>query len=143
MLMFFAFVHFSYAEADIVVSDAWVREVPPGATVSAAYMTLVNRGDQIDKLTGISSGAAENVELHISKVDDNGVAKMERVYMLELPVGETVLLKPGGMHLMLIGLKGPLSDTVTINFSFEESGDIKVEVPVKSSKDSGEVHHHH
>lgn len=137
------FIQFALAEDNIIISDAWIREVPPGVTVSAAYMTLNNRGNQADKLTAITSDATENVELHISSVNEKGVAKMERIKALEIPAGESVELKPGGMHLMLIGLKGPLEDSVTINFSFEGSGDIRVEVPVKKTKDSGEVHHHH
>ena len=144
LLMFFAFVNVSYAEDGVVIRDAWVREVPPGASVSAAYMTIENKGGQVDKLTAISSDAAENVEIHMSNVDENGVAKMERIKILELSAGESLELKPGGMHVMLIGLKESLvgREYVTINFNFDKSGDIKIKVPVKSVKSSGEHHHH-
>ncbi len=144
LLMFLAFAPFSYAEGDIVVRDAWVREVPPGASVSAAYMTIENKGSQVDKLTALSSDAAENVEIHMSNVDENGIAKMERIKTLELPAGESLELKPGGMHVMLIGLKESLIgiESVTMNLSFEKAGDMLIKVPVKSMKSSGEVHHH-
>ncbi len=144
LLVLFTFTQLSFARDSIVISDAWVREVPPGATVSAAYMTIQNKADRMDKLTSISSDAAGVVELHLSKVDDNGVATMERVQVLELPANDKVELKPGGMHLMLIGLKEPLvgKDSVIINMDFENSETLRIEVPVKSLKDSDGTHHH-
>ena len=144
LILFLAFVPLSLAQTNIVITDAWVREVPPGAQVSAAYLVLENKADQTDKLTAVSSDAAKDVELHNSKVDKDGVATMERVYTLEIPKGEVVELKPGGMHLMLIGLKEPLvgKDSIILNLTFEKSGNVVVEVPVKDLKNSGEHHHH-
>lgn len=145
LVLFLSLVHFSYSEADIVITDAWVREVPTEATVSAAYLTIENKGDMADKLMAISSDAAENVEIHMSSVDKKGVAKMEMIKILELPAGEKVELKPGGMHFMLIGLKEPLvgKEKVNLILSFEKAEEINIQVPVKSIKNSGEDHHHH
>jgi copper(I)-binding protein len=80
----------------------------------------------------------------MSKVDEDGVATMEMIKILDLPGGEAVELKPGGMHIMLIGLKESLvgKDRVKLNLNFEKSGVVKVEVPVKSTKNSGSGHHH-
>ena len=145
LVLLLSLVHFSYAEGDVVITDAWVREVPPGATVSAAYLTIENRGDMADKLMTVSSDAAENVEVHMSSVDEKGVAKMEMIKILELPPGEKVELKPGGMHFMLIGLKEPLvgKENVNLILSFDKAEEINIQVPVKSMKNSGEDHHHH
>ncbi len=144
LLLFFVIAQRSFAGDGVVISDAWVREVPPGATVSAGYMTIQNKANSDDKLTLISSDAAEAVELHRSSVDDNGVATMERVQVLDLSVDEIVELKPGGMHLMLIGLKESLvgKESVIINLNFVNSGTVRVEAPVKNLKDSDATHHH-
>ncbi len=144
LVLFLSLVHFSYAEAEVFITDAWVREVPPVATVSAAYLTIENKGDMADKLMAISSDAAENVEIHMSSVDENGLAKMEMIKILELPSGEKVELKPGGMHFMLIGLKEPLvrKESVNLILSFEKAKEINIQVPIKSMKNSGEAYHH-
>lgn len=144
-ILYLILAPFTIAEDKIAITDAWVREVPPGSSVSAAYLTIKNTGSEADKLNAISSDAAENVEIHRSSVDGQGVAKMEMIKVLELPAGEKVELKPGGMHLMLIGLKESLvgKDKITLILDFDESDNVSIEVPVKSSKDSGEVHHHH
>jgi len=144
LILFLALFQFSYAEDNIVISDAWVREVPPGTSVSALYMTIENKGNQDDKLTTMSSDVAESTELHISKVDENGVATMEMIKILDLPSGEAVELKPGGMHVMLIGLKESLvgKDSVRINLNFEKSGDVQIEAPVKNVRNPASGHHH-
>lgn len=144
IILIFALVQFSYAEDNIVISDAWVREAPPGTSVSAGYMTILNNGMEDDKLIGMSCDIAESTELHISKVDENGVATMEMIKILELPEGESVELNPGGMHIMLIGLKESLvgKDSIVLNLNFEKSGNVKVEVPVKSGRNPAGRHHH-
>lgn len=144
LILIFALVQFSYAEDNIVISDAWVREVPPGTSVSAGYMTILNNGMEDDKLIGMSCDIAESTELHMSNVDENGVATMEMIKILDLPEGESVELNPGGMHIMLIGLKESLvgKDSIELNLNFEKSGDVKVEVPVKSGRNPAGRHHH-
>jgi periplasmic copper chaperone A len=144
LILFFALAQFSFAQDNIVISDAWVREVPPGTSMSAGYMTIENKATNDDKLIGISSDVAESAELHISKVDENGVATMEMIKILDLPSGEAIELKPGGMHIMLIGLKESLvgKDSVKLNLNFEKSGEVKVEAPVKSSGSPAGRHHH-
>lgn len=144
LIIFFALVQFSYAEDNIAISGAWVREVPPGTSVSAGYLTIENKGKHDDKLISLSSDIAETTELHISKVDENGVATMEMIEILELPEGESVELKPGGMHIMLIGIKESLvgKDSVKLKLNFEESGDVTVEAPVKSPRSPAGGHHH-
>lgn len=144
LILFFALAQFSNAQDNIVISNAWVRGVPPGSSVSAVYMTIENKGGEDDRLTGMSSDVAESAELHISKVSEGGVSTMERIKTLNIPSGKTAELKPGGMHVMLIGLKESLAgkEYVTLNMNFEKSGVIKIEVPVKSAVDGGGMHHH-
>lgn len=143
-ILFFALAQFSYAEDQIEINDAWVREVPPGSSVSAVYMTIENKGEN-DNLVGLSSEIAETAELHTSKVDDNGVATMEMIKVLEIPSDGSVKLEPGGMHIMLIGLKESLvgKEAVNIKLEFDKAGIVVVEVPVKKSGQMDHQHHHH
>ncbi|MCL4244262.1 MAG: copper chaperone PCu(A)C [Candidatus Dadabacteria bacterium] len=144
-LALFAF-SYSNAEDTITVTDAWVREVPPASTITAAYMKIGNNGGEDDKLTGASSTAAETVEIHLSSVDDKGVAKMEKVDGVKVPADGAAELKPGSYHIMLIGLKEPLTDkeNVEIVLDFENAGKITVNAPVKGmDKQSQGDHSHH
>lgn len=140
-ILFLALGQFVYAEDQIVINDAWVREVPPGSSVSAVYLTIKNKGED-DNLVGLSSEIAESAELHTSKVDENGVATMEMIKVLDIPSDNTVKLEPGGMHIMLIGIKESLvgKETVNLKLVFDKAGVVTIEVPVKKS---GQMDHHH
>ena len=144
-LALFAF-SYSNAEDTITVEDAWVREVPPASTITAAYMKIANNGTEDDKITGASSTAAETTEIHLSSVDDKGVAKMEKVDEVAVTAGETVEFKPGSYHFMIIGLKEPLKagENVEIVLDFENAGKVTVNAPVKGmDMQSHEEHSHH
>ena len=118
---------------DITVSDAYARASSPVAKSGAAFMTLRNAGDTDDRLVGVSSEAAAKVELHTHKDDGNGVMQMLHVEEgFVVPAGGMHMLERGGDHVMLMGLTGPMSqgDTVTLTLTFENAGDMVVDVPV-------------
>lgn len=142
-IIFFALAQFSYAGDFIKIDNFWVRDVPPGSSVSAVYMTINNNGED-DRLLAISSDISENAELHTSMVNENDVASMELMKVLDIPSGETVELKPGGMHIMLIGLKESLVDKKSVNLelTFEKAGLIDIEIPVKRSNHETHIHNH-
>lgn len=94
------------AEAGLRVEQAWARPTPPGAKVGGVYMQIHSAGIA-DRLLSASSPAAAAVELH-AHVIDGGVASMRALPGIDLPADAVVELKPGGLHLMLIGLKAPL-----------------------------------
>ncbi|NCC28249.1 MAG: copper chaperone PCu(A)C, partial [Gammaproteobacteria bacterium] len=75
---------------------------------------------------------SEVVELH-THVEEDGMMRMRRIEKIEIPAGETVTLKPGGLHVMLIGLKQPLEpgDTVDLALTFEDGSRIPVQAPVR------------
>jgi copper(I)-binding protein len=114
-----------------VVSGAWARATPPGVAVGAAYMVIQGGGDA-DRLVDASSPRAEMVHLHTVEEDD-GVARMRALEAIDVPAGKRVELAPKGMHLMLMGLDGPLvagqSFPVTLNFA--AAGELTVTVLVK------------
>lgn len=92
------------------VREAWVRPVLPTQSVTAAYFQVTNRGDDAVRVTGVSSPAFDAVEIHVMATDEAAVMRMRRLESLGIGPGETVHLKPGAMHLMLIGPRHTLSE---------------------------------
>jgi copper(I)-binding protein len=107
--------------------------LPAGnAHTAAGYMGISNTGATADRLLSISVGFAQDAGLHLSKVDDSGVATMEPVKALDIPAGDTVLLEPGGYHVMFLGLTSVLAegDMLPATLTFEKAGKIEIEFMV-------------
>ncbi|MBV8619043.1 MAG: copper chaperone PCu(A)C [Curvibacter sp.] len=101
----------AFALAQVEVKDAWARLSVPGQKATGAFMTLTS--PQGATLVGASTPQAAVAELHEMKMEGE-VMKMHAVPSLELPAGKPVELKPGGFHLMLMDLKGPLPKDSTL-----------------------------
>jgi len=131
----------------IQIGNPWTRATPKGADVAGGYMTLSNKGTAPDRLIGGSSPVAARFEFHRMAVED-GVMKMRPVEGgLEVKPGETVELKPGSFHIMLMGLKQPLEkgQKVKGTLVFEKAGKVDIEYTVEalgaaSSAPSGHGH---
>lgn len=117
----------------IVVSAAHARAVAPGQPNSAVFMQLQNNDTQAHVLISASSDVATAVELH-NHVNEDGVMKMRQVEKIDLPTGKIVALQPGGLHIMLIGLKKPLKlgEVIELSLSFEDNSSLKLLVPVQA-----------
>jgi copper(I)-binding protein len=90
------FVAASNAEAQIVVSDAWIRELPPpGSSVTAAYLVIENLGNNDDKLTRINSFLSGHAGIHTTRIDNNGIARMNMMHELVIQAGKKVVSEPG------------------------------------------------
>lgn len=129
----------------VSASSAWIRFAPPGTTVHAGYLTLANTGPSDVALTGASSPGYERVEIHHSKVI-NGVATMEKLAQISVPSGQTIAMKPGGLHLMLIKPKGSqeLGTKVPVKLSFSDGSSIMIQAEVnKGAKPEMDDHKHH
>lgn len=115
------------------VSGAWARATPPGVSVGAAYLTITG-GSANDRLVGASSDRASMVQLHTIE-ESNGVAAMRQVDGVPIPAGGQVVLAPGGTHIMLMGLKGPLvaGETFPVQLRFEHAGEQVVQVTVRAA----------
>lgn len=111
------------AIAEVDVSNAWVRGTVPAQTSTGVFMTLQANGAA--KLIGASSPAARTVELHEMKMDGN-VMRMRRVAAIDLPAMQPVELKPGGYHVMLMGLAAPLAKgtTIPVTLKIREGGKV-------------------
>jgi len=113
----------------IEIKDAWARATPGGAQTGAAYLTLLSPTG--DRLTGVTSPAAEKAELH-QMTNDGGIMKMREVTAIDLPPGTPVSLKPSGLHVMLMGLKHPLEpgQSLPVTLQFEKSGTREVNAAI-------------
>jgi periplasmic copper chaperone A len=118
----------------IAVEQPWARATPAGAMTGAVYMTLDNKSGSADRLTGASSDVADTLQIHEMSVV-NGVMQMRQLTDgLPIPAGASVVLKPGGYHVMLIGLKQPLTpgETFPLKLAFAKAGTISVTVAVQA-----------
>ena len=117
--------------ADVSVSDAWLRASLGQSPNTAGYMKIENRGTAEDKLVGVNM-ATGMAHLHESAMKD-GVMQMKAVDALTIKPGETVELKPGGLHIMVMGLKTPLKagETVPLRLQFARGGEITVNAEVR------------
>src|ERR1700760_121330 len=118
---------------DLVITQAWARATPNGAKIGGGYLTIENKGSAPDRLIGGSTDAAAKLEVHEMAMKD-GVMKMRPLDNgVVIEPGKTVKLAPGGYHLMMFDLKGPLKqgDTVPVTLKFEKAGEVKVSLAVQ------------
>lgn len=118
--------------AGISVTEAWARATPQGATVGAAYFTLRNSGPGSDVLLSVSSPVAERAELHRSSAEQ-GMSRMRPAGAVELGNGQSLVAEPGGLHVMLMGLRQPLveGELVPLTLEFRDAGTMIVRVSVR------------
>jgi copper(I)-binding protein len=115
----------------IAVVGAWIRPVQVGMN-GAGYMTLVNRGGLADRLIGASSPVAAQVSVHRS-LEIGGVMTMRAIPVLDVAGGARVSLAPGGLHLMLEGLRRPLApgQRVPVTLIFAKAGRVRITLVVR------------
>lgn len=134
------------ASAAVTVEDAWVRATAPGQKVGAAYMKL--RSSEDASLVGVKTSVTPQAEVHEMSMQ-GGVMKMRRIPALALPATQTVELKPGGYHLMLMNLAQPLKAgervplTLVIENGRRERQEIEVQADVRSGPAPAGGHHKH
>lgn len=117
------------AEESVRVSDVWARATILASRPGAAYLTIESASE--DRLVSITTPVANHVMIHAVEKDGD-VSRMKHIETLELPAGERITFAPGGMHLMLMGLQGKLSEGTAfpMTLNFEKAGEITVDVSV-------------
>jgi len=121
-----------YDIGSIHIAQPWARATPKSASAAAAYLTITNNGNAADRVICASSDDSAQCQIHTMTMDD-GVMKMRPVEGgLEIAPGQTITLKPSGLHVMLTELKHPLEPgkTAEATFTFEKAGTVKVAFPV-------------
>ena len=115
----------------LTVSDAWVNLPAIADQPGAAYLVIQNDG-AADKLLSVTSDVAQTIELHESMMSGN-MMSMSPVPNIEVPANGKAELKPGGFHMMLMGLTRPLKvgDKVQLMLNFEKAGKVPVTADVR------------
>jgi copper(I)-binding protein len=123
----------TYKVGPLVIEAPWARATPGGAQVGGGYLKITNTGAETDRLIGGSLPIATSVEVHEMSMTD-GVMKMRKLEKgLEIKPGQTVELKPGGYHIMFMGLREGLKQGQPIKGTlvFEKAGSVEVEYLVE------------
>jgi copper(I)-binding protein len=115
--------------AQVKIEGAWARPTVQGQQAGGGYLSITSAA--ADRLLGGSTQVAQQFELHTMAMRGD-VMEMRQVDAIELPAGKKVELKPGGLHVMFIGLKAPLKvgDKVPVTLKFEKAGELKVDFAV-------------
>jgi copper(I)-binding protein len=123
---------------EVVIHEPWARASLGSAPNSAVYMTLETTGAQPDRLVASSTPVAAKAELHSHSMAD-GIARMRPVEAVEVAPGAPTVLAPGGLHIMLVGLKQALApgDSIPLTLVFEHAGEITLEAPVRAMAGTG------
>jgi copper(I)-binding protein len=118
--------------AEISIMEPWARPGFKGDN-SAVYLEIDNPSDQGDGLIGAESDIAMVVEIHLSKMDAEGIMTMEEQELVGIPANQVVELTPGGLHIMLVDLVKDLNvgDIFQVTLQFQRLGDMVVDVEVR------------
>lgn len=122
----------SYAAGSVSVMNPYARAVAAGHPNSAAFMVLNNTSSQDRALVNARSSVSKVVELHTHK-KEGGMMRMRQVEKMVIKAGSKTILKPGGLHIMFIGLKQQLTvgNNVDLELEFDNGEIVKLSVPVK------------
>lgn len=121
----------SVLSASVQLSDVKVRELLPGRSMTAGYLTLENKGAEEVILTAVSSPAFADIELH-EHVHQDGMMKMQQLQQVSVPAGQTVQFQPGGLHLMLFDAKTAVKagDKVSLKLTFSDGSSLEQQADV-------------
>jgi len=117
----------------LMITDAYAVSASPTARTGAAFFIIENHGPADDRLVGVTSDAAERVEIHTHLEDASGVMRMIKVEDgIVVPAGARHALRRGGDHIMFLGLTAPFDAgrLIPVTLIFEQAGEIAVEIPV-------------
>jgi copper(I)-binding protein len=122
---------FAGAADNVVVQDPYVRLAPPNAPATGAFMVIKNNGDKDVKVLKADNPVSKVTELH-THLNEGGVMKMRPVPAIDIKAKGEAVLKPGGLHVMMIDLKAPMKegDVVPSTLTFDDGSSKKVEAKV-------------
>lgn len=117
---------------DLTLTAPFARATLPNQPVGGAYLIIFNGGTRDDVLVAVEAPLAARVEVHEMSMDGERMTMRPLPDGLVIPAGETIALKPGGAHLMLMELAKPLTtgDTLELTLTFEDAGTVILEVPI-------------
>ena len=124
------------------VEDAWARPTVAGQAGGGGFLKITSA--TADRLIAASAPVSRTVELHTMQMDGD-VMRMREIPAIEIPAGQTVELKPGGLHVMFIGLTQTLDSGASfpLTLRFEKAGEVKVDVKVRNQGPAPMTMHKH
>lgn len=137
-----ALAHGETRAGDLTIANPWTRAAGANAN-GAAFLSLRNGGAQADRLVSAETPLATRIELH-SMIRDGDVMRMRPVPDIPIAAGQTVELRPGGLHVMLIGLREPLRQgaEVPLVLRFERAGEVRIMLHVQAAGARAPAHAH-
>ncbi len=120
---------------DINISLPFTRATLPNAPVAGGFLTIENIGTEPDRLISVTSDIAGETQIHEMAMQGDVMKMRPLADGLEIPAGETVVLAPGGFHIMFMGLKQALveGETVAVTLTFEKAGSVEILLPVEGA----------
>lgn len=122
---------------DLEITAAAVKAMTPGQPVGGGFLTIVNHGSQDDRLVSVTIAAdVRTVELHQMAMSNDVMTMRKLNDGVPLPAGQTVEMKPGGLHMMIMGVKAPFKAGGTVHavLQFEKAGKVEIDIPVKDMR---------
>jgi len=125
-----------YKLGSLEIEHPFARATPPNAPVSGGYMTIRNTGEEADRLISGEASFADRVEIHEMKMDGEVMKMRQLADGLEIPAGGEIVLKPGGYHIMFIGIDSQFKDgeSRNVKLTFEKAGSIDVDFKVQDMR---------
>ncbi|MET3589003.1 copper(I)-binding protein [Bartonella silvatica] len=123
-----------YKVGNIEILHPWTRATPKGTKVGSGYLYIINHGNTPDRLVSISTKGVQTTEIHSMAVV-NDIMKMETMHHgIEVPGNGEVTLKPGGDHIMFMGITQPFKpgEKITATLTFEKAGTVDVDFSVNA-----------
>ncbi len=120
------------SSAELLITDAWIRSLPPSVPMRAGYLTIHNLDHESLTIVGLKSAAFSKIEIHNS-IEQDGTVRMERVPELTISANGTVELAPGGLHLMMVQPLSPIkqSEIIKVTIIFDNDREQTLEMTVK------------
>ena len=117
-----------YKLGSLEISQPWTRATPATAQSAGGFLTITNKGTAPDRLIAVRSAVSAKAEVHEVRMENNVMKMRELEKGLEIAPGATVMLKPGGYHIMFMGLKAPIAkdSEIPVTLVFEKAGSIDI-----------------
>ncbi len=117
---------------DLELTAGFTRAMLPGQPVGGGFVTITNKGGEDDKLVSATSAQAGEVQLHEMTMEGDVMKMRQLTDGIAIPAGQTVELKPGGLHLMFFKVTEPFKEgaSVDVTLTFEKAGVVNIVLPV-------------
>lgn len=138
------FISTANAADSLQIENAWSPEAPPVAKVMAGYMKINNLSNKDIKILSAKSDLFKRVEIHLTEMSD-GMMRMIKQENLKIKAKGHIELKPGGLHMMLIGKLKPVKagSVIAVTLTLDNGKTINIKLKVKVDDEPQMMHHHH